>query len=218
MFVLGGPPAGEDPCQGGWEFLGRIRGMLDRWAIDGTVFELDNTPYLVYSSWPLDNRGDSDLVQELFIARLEDPTTATAADGVPVRICRPDRRWEFTRDGNGDHGINEGPQFLGSPDGGWKGLVYSCAGSWTREYKMATLQYTGGNPMDPRSWLKGSEPLLMSKIPGRGPWGPGHGSFLVLGDQVAAVFHATDSPTDGWDNRRARVQLVTFTNDGPFSK
>ena len=143
MYVLGGPPAGENPCQGEWEFLGRICGTPDQWAIDGTVFELSNVLYFVYSGWPLNNDNDSDLVQELFIVKLEDPITTR---GAPVMICRPEHRWEFTRDGNGDHGINEGPQFLSSPDGSWKGLVYSCAGSWTSEYKMATLEVTKGPP------------------------------------------------------------------------
>lgn len=143
MYVLGGPPAGKNPCQGEWEFLGRIRGTPDQWAIDGTVFELSNALYFVYSGWPLNNDNDSDLVQELFIVKLEDPITTR---GAPVMICRPEHRWEFTRDGNGDHGINEGPQFLSSPDGSWKGLVYSCAGSWTSEYKMATLEVTKAPP------------------------------------------------------------------------
>lgn len=228
MFVLGGPPARESPCGGPWEFLGRIRGTPpDQWAIDGTVFELhDDALYFAYSGWPLDNGGaDSDLVQELFIARLEDPTSVAASGGgggggAPVvMICRPDQPWEITRDRNGDeHGINEGPQFLSSPDGSWKGLVYSCAGSWTPDYKMATLQYVGGDPMDPRAWRKGREPLAVTKDPVKGPWGPGHGTFLNFGDEVAAVFHATDGPRDGWGNRKARLQRLVFTDEGPYSK
>ncbi|KAJ3559998.1 hypothetical protein NPX13_g9463 [Xylaria arbuscula] len=55
MYVLGGPPASEDPCSGQWEFLGQIRDMPDQWAIDGTVFELDDQLYLAYSGWPLDS-------------------------------------------------------------------------------------------------------------------------------------------------------------------
>lgn len=58
----------------------------------------------------------------------------------------------------------------------------------------------------------------MTRDPITGPWGPGHGSFLNFGGKVAAIFHATDNPTDGWNNRKARVQIVTFTKEGPFSK
>ncbi|KAK8104289.1 alpha-L-arabinofuranosidase II [Apiospora kogelbergensis] len=159
MYVLGGPPATEDPTQGQWEFLGRIHGMPDQWAIDGTVFELHGGLYMVYSGWPLDSGDDeSDLVQQLFIMKLDDPTMAADGCGEPVVISTPEQPWEFSRDGNGDHGINEGPQFLESPDGGWKGIVYSCAGSWTHEYKLAVLHYSGGDPLDPRAWPKGQEP------------------------------------------------------------
>ncbi|RYO79303.1 hypothetical protein DL766_003548 [Monosporascus sp. MC13-8B] len=216
MFVLGGPPANEDPCRGSWESLGRVGGTpADQWAIDGTVFALDGSLYFAYSGWPLDHSAaGSELVQELFIARMKSPTSV---DGPPASISRPDQEWEITRDANGAHGVNEGPQFLAAPDGSWKGLAYSCAGSWTPQYKMATLQYVGGDPMDPRSWRKSSGPLIAAKAAGDGVWGPGHGSFLSFGDEVVAVFHATDRPTHGWADRRARVQRVLFTSEGPFN-
>lgn len=216
MYVLGGPPSTEDPCRGQWEFLGRIHGMPDHWAIDGTVFELNEHWYFVYSGWPLDSTDDSDLVQQLFIMRLADPTSAASP---AVVISTPQHDWEITREGNGtDHGINEGPQFLRSPDGGiaWQGLVYSCAGSWTHEYKMGLLKYTGGDPVNPASWEKGEEPLVRAGKYGIGPFGPGHGSFVTVAGQVVAVYHATDSATDGWDNRRARAQRVAFTEEGPY--
>ncbi|KAK7985422.1 hypothetical protein PG996_005337 [Apiospora saccharicola] len=221
MYVLGGPPAHEDPTQGQWEFLGRIHGMPDQWAIDGTVFTLRGELYMVYSGWPLDNYDDSDLLQQLFIMKLDDPTMAADGCGGPVVISTPEQPWEFSRDGNGDYGINEGPQFLSSPDGGWKGIVYSCAGSWTHEYKLAVLHYSGGDPLDPRAWPKGQEPLLQADWGGKGPYGPGHGNFMSLGSGGAGgdtlcVFHGTDDPADGWSNRKARCQRVFFTEGGPY--
>ncbi|KAI1115725.1 glycoside hydrolase family 43 protein [Nemania sp. NC0429] len=298
MYVLGGPAATEDPCSGGgggWEFLGPIRDMPDQWAIDGTVFELEDQLYLAYSGWPLEEgdetqgsmnmnpvdfrrghgtqrrlgssnskrdklRGNSNstvaggntttttattaaagipapappppppppppgMVQHLFLVRLSDPSTAGSW---PVAVSLPQQSWEITRDGAGAHAINEGPQWLASPDGRWRGLVYSCAGSWTHEYKMATLRYRGGEPLDPSSWQKSPAPLLQtrkragattrsSSSSGPGPFGPGHGSFLDLGrGDVVAVYHATDAPDDGWENRRARVQRVAFTEKGPY--
>ncbi|KAI1132776.1 glycosyl hydrolase [Nemania abortiva] len=271
MYVLGGPPATEDPCLGQWEFLGQIYDMPDQWAIDGTVFELEDELYLAYSGWPLDDSSSGEphydysgsgqytqhklentnenknhsiannttnthnnttataappapgMVQQLFLMRLDHPSTAGSR---PVAISLPQQPWEITRDAAGAHAINEGPQWLASPDGRWRGLVYSCAGSWTHEYKMATLRYRGGPPLSPSSWQKSRAPLLQSpkrSSPGTGtetearPFGPGHGSFLDLGGgNVVAVYHATDGPQDGWSNRRARVQRVAFTEQGPY--
>ncbi|KAI0976708.1 glycosyl hydrolase [Xylaria arbuscula] len=261
MYVLGGPPATEAPCSGQWEFLGPIQDMPDQWAIDGTVFELEDQLYLAYSGWPLasselyqpgreniqygyppqyslDNLVEHDthtdrpsnassnanatvgtdtsgLVQNLFILHLSDPSTAGSK---PAAISLPSQPWEITHDGAGAHAINEGPQWLSSPDGQWRGLVYSCAGSWTHEYKMATLKYRGGEPLEASSWQKAKAPLLQTqKRSETGPFGPGHGSFLdVGGGNIISVYHATDGPDDGWGNRKARVQRVTFTEKGPY--
>lgn len=181
MFVLAGPPADQDPATGSWEFVGPIRGMKqDQWAIDGTVFELHGQLYFVYSGWPFDNPNESDLQQYLFIISLSDPVTA-ASD--PVEICSPDEPFERT----GDHGINEGPQYLASQDGSWVGLVYSCSGSWTNEYKMNCLRWTGGDPLRRESWQKSIKPLIQNGPHGNGPFGPGHGSFLPIDNDIVAM-------------------------------
>lgn len=218
MYVLGGPPESQDPHSGPWELLGSIKGMDQRqWAIDGTVFEIDDSLYFCYSGWP--RREDSENkwedqkenLQQLFILQLQDPITAMTD---PVMISHPSETWE--RLGASDIAINEGPQWLTSPTGHWKGLVYSCSASWTKDYKMATLEYLGGNPLDPASWQKSGRPLLQNREDGSGPYGPGHGCFLHAGGQTVALFHATDLATDGNRNRRCRMQSVRWTQrNGP---
>ncbi|KAF2425281.1 alpha-L-arabinofuranosidase II [Tothia fuscella] len=210
MYVLGGPPSTEDPCDSTykWEFLGPIKGLRsDQWAIDGTVITLNHRLYFIYSGWPQYNPHKTDLIQELFIVELSD---ATHAIFTPVRISRPDLPWEWS----GDHGINEGPQFLASPYGNWIGISYSCAGSWTADYKINTLQYIGGNPLSPQAWRKGRKPLL-KRNKHTGPYGPGHGNALNVDGETLMVFHATDRDSQGWEGRKARVQRVAWDSHGP---
>lgn len=211
MYVLGGPLESQDPHAGPWEYLGHIRGMDQRrWAIDGTVFELDGMLYFVYSGWPLDRSWDDvrEDIQQLFIIRLRDPVTA---DSGPVLISKPDQKWEQT----GPVGINEGPQWTQSPDGRWRGLVYSCGASWTKHYKMATLRLHGSNPLDAACWEKSREPLIQDRGDGKGPFAPGHGGFLQIGDETVALFHATDGDDEGWQGRKCRMQKVVWTEKGP---
>lgn len=183
----------------------------DQWAIDGTVITLHNSLCFVYSGWPLGNTHDESR-QEIYIIEMTSPTSVT---GNPVRISTPDQPWEFS----GKSGINEGPQWLASPYGNWAGIVYSCAGSWTHEYKMNILFYTGGHPLAPTSWAKSTKPLLQAARDDTPPFGPGHGNFVSVtgpaGPEVWGVFHATDAKT-GWEGRKARVMRVGWGQHGPF--
>jgi len=80
---------------------------------------------------------------------------------------------------------------------------------------MATLQYLGGDPLEPRAWRKSDTPLLQNREDGLGPYGPGHGCFLHAGGETVALFHATDRDSDGSQNRRCRMQRVRWTMRGP---
>ena len=218
MYVLGGPSADKEPRDGDWELLGPIEGMdQGQWAIDGTVFEIDGELYFGYSGWPRREESESgweersELLQQLFIIKLMDPVT-TASEA--VMISHPSNDWERLPGPRGA-AINEGPQWLESPSGHWRGLVYSCSGSWTKHYKMATLQYLGGDPLQPSSWQKSEKPLIQNREDGLGPYGPGHGCFLHADGETVALFHATDRDTDGNLNRRCRMQRVRWTGRGP---
>ena len=226
MYVLGGPTADKDPHEGEWELLGPIRGMdRGQWAIDGTVLELEGILWFVYSGWSRKEDGEwedrKEGCQQLWILRLKDSITA---DSEPVMISDTTEDWEKLPN-NPNVAINEGPQYLSSPSGHWQGLVYSCSASWTKHYKMATLRYlptsipssnSSDAPLDPGSWHKSSSPLIQNRADGKGPYGPGHGCFLRLkGIGTVAVFHATDREDDGNRNRRARMQRLRWTEEGP---
>lgn len=170
LFLLGGPPAHEDPCSDflspgcQWEDLGHIQGMLrDQWAIDGTFFILNGDLYMVYAGSELGVNLATFNESRLFIVRMKDPTTVATTP--PVCISSPTHAWEW----EGNTGINEGPEWLEAPDGRWKGIVFSAGGSWCQNYKMVVLQYLGGDPLLPYSWRKQGRPLCTS---GRGMHGP----------------------------------------------
>ncbi|WPH02952.1 Arabinanase/levansucrase/invertase [Acrodontium crateriforme] len=215
MYVLGGPDENTDPHAGPWEGLGPIAGMdQGQWAIDGTVCEIDNALYFVYSGWP--RRDDveggwetrDERIQQLFIIALQTPTQAASE---PVLISQATHDWERLS----DISINEGPQWLESPTRHWRGLVYSCGPSWTKHYKMATLEFIGPDPLNATSWRKSSIPLLQNRPDGKGPFGPGHGCFLHAAGETMALFHATDREDDGSSHRRCRMQRVRWTKCGP---
>src|SRR5579862_5809380 len=71
MYVLRGPDSSTDPMNPSSTFtlVGQIGNLpSDQWAIDGTVFTLNNQLYLTYSGWPpTESDGNK---QELYIAKM----------------------------------------------------------------------------------------------------------------------------------------------------
>ncbi|MCB1126391.1 MAG: glycoside hydrolase family 43 protein [Verrucomicrobiae bacterium] len=197
MYVLEGPA--EDP-QAEFTFKGRIAAPSDRWAIDGTVIEMpDGRLYFVWSGWG----GEVNVAQHLYIAPMSDPWTIS---GERVRISSPELAWER----NGRPLINEGPQAL------WKGgrlfLIYSASGSWTDDYCLGQLTWSGGDPLDPASWVKKPTPVF-SKT--RDVFGPGHCSFVKSRDGLEdwIIYHSARSSGAGW-NRRINLQRFGWHADG----
>ncbi|MCC6235529.1 MAG: glycoside hydrolase family 43 protein, partial [Verrucomicrobiales bacterium] len=133
MYVLEGDA--RDP-QAPYLWRGRMAARTDRWAIDGTILSLpDGRRYFVWSGW----EGTENVAQHLYLARL---SSAVSIDGERVRISTPEHPWER----HGQPWVNEGPQVL------WRGdrlfLVYSASGSWTDDYCLGVLEWTGGDPME----------------------------------------------------------------------
>ncbi len=197
----------RDP-QGEYQLRGKIAAKTDRWAIDGTVGTINDHQYFVWSGWD----GTANVSQELYIAAMADPWTLS---GDRVCLSVPDHPWEKVdpvrwspKDFPG--GVNEGPQFLAQ--GKKLHIIYSANGSWADDYCLGQLTFTGGDPLQAKSWRKKATPVFR---PTDKVFGPGHASFVrppgAKEDWI--VYHAAKKKGAGWD-RDVRTQPFTWDADG----
>jgi GH43 family beta-xylosidase len=197
MIVLEGTT--PDP-QSPFVSKGRLAATTDRWAIDGTVLEMPGDRlYFVWSGW----EGTRNVAQNLYIARMSDPWTIA---GERVCISRPEFDWEK----HGEPLINEGPEVL--RHGQRLFLIYSASGSWGDDYCLGRLDWTGGDPLRPESWVKHPRPVF-ARTPD--VFGPGHCSFTTSPDgrEDWIVYHAARRKGSGWD-RNVRIQPFRWNRDG----
>jgi GH43 family beta-xylosidase len=197
MVVLEGS---SDNPQDPFVFKGKIAAPTDRWAIDGTVLQMkDGRLYFIWSGW----EGFENGAQHLYIAPMSNPWTIS---GKRVKISSPERAWEL----NGRPLINEGPQVL------WKGdtlfVIYSASGSWTDDYCLGQLTWTGGDPCNPKSWIKAPDAVFSRS---ETVFGPGHCSFVESRDSAEnwIVYHSAKHSGAGW-NRQINMQRFTWNLDG----
>jgi GH43 family beta-xylosidase len=201
MIVLEG-----DGPQGNFRFKGKVAPRTDRWAIDGTVGTLNGHLYFVWSGW----EGTENVRQDLYIAAMSDPLTLV---GERVCIAVAEHPWEKTGPrwaGKGfPDGVLEGPQFL-TRDGKVH-IIYSANGSWTDDYCLGQLTYTGGDPLKKESWRKKDAPVFASTAD---VFGPGHASFVksLDGREDWIVYHAAKRKGSGWD-RDVRTQKFAWNPD-----
>jgi GH43 family beta-xylosidase len=197
MYVLQG--TSQNP-RDDFKFKGKIAATTDRWAIDGTVLEMpDGRLFFIWSGW----EGLQDGEQCLYIAPMSDPLTIS---GERVRISRPDQPWEL----KSRIAINEGPQAL------WNGtnlfVIFSASGSWTDDYCLGQLSWTGGDPVNAASWVKKRTPVFTRT---ESIFGPGHCSFVTSrdGKEHWIVFHSAQSRGSGW-RRQINMQPFRWNSDG----
>jgi GH43 family beta-xylosidase len=182
----------------------------DKWAIDGTLFTYNGQRWFVWSGWA----GDTDVEQNLYIARMSSPTTSTGPRHV---ISQPREPWERVV---GNPFINEGPEPIKDPNGQLH-ITYSANGSWSDQYCVADLRLrAGGDPTYVWDWYKSNGCLFGSHratmMPGWDPTlhvdGPGHHTFVLLdgdintsppaGPTFPSMFHAVPKGTPyAWENR-----------------
>lgn len=182
-----------DSPTGEFRMLGKIADETDRWAIDGTAFEWNNELYFVWSGW----EGETDTGQNLYIAHMSDPAHI---DSPRTRISRPTHRWEKSV-----QAINEGPTALVAQDRLF--IIYSANASWTDNYCLGMLGFSGDDPLNCGCWAKCPVPVFKAQ---KTAYGPGHCSFLTLDGQPFIVYHANVESGSGWSGRTVRIQPFTF--------
>ncbi|MEV6494786.1 family 43 glycosylhydrolase, partial [Actinoplanes sp. NPDC051633] len=179
-------------------------------AIDGTMFTFNGQRWFVWSGWA----GDTNIEQNLYIARMATPS---AASGPRYIISQPREPWERVV---GNPFINEGPEAIRDPNGQLH-IVYSANGSWSDQYCIADLRLrAGGDPTYVWDWYKSNGCIFGSNratmMAGWDPTvsvnGPGHNTFVLLNGDIAAsppagptfpmMFHAVPKGTPySWENR-----------------
>jgi GH43 family beta-xylosidase len=195
MHVLQG--TSENP-QGKYHYKGTLKIPTDRWAIDGSVLQTVNKEkYFIWSGW----EEFSNTSQNIYIAKMSDPCTISSDR---VCISRPEYEWEK----QGFPYVNEGPQALSH--NGKLFIIYSASGSWTDDYCLGQLTYTGGDLLDPNSWRKEPEPVFFKTDT---IFAPGHASFVEIGNQHYIIYHAARRSNAGWA-RQIRAKTFYWKQDG----
>lgn len=205
MYVL--ENASTDPLTGTWDFKGKIADTSqDKWAIDGSVFDLNGQLYFIWSGW----QGDADGRQDIYIALMSDPWTIS---GSRVLISSPQYDWERV---GGPAFVNEGPEAIKNSAGNVF-ITYSASACWTDSYCLGLLSLkTGGDPLSPLDWSKSLSPVFNQDATS-GAFGPGHNSFFksVDGSQDWLLYHANSSSGQGCgDVRNPRMQQFTWNANG----
>ncbi len=202
MFVLENEAA--DPTTGTWVDRGQLALPDNKWAIDGTLLNLNSQLYFAWSGWDTDLGG----AQYIYITKLTNPYTVAA--GPRVRLSAPDYAWEKQ-----GFGVNEGPEFL--VNGGKVFLVYSASFCGTDLYTLGQLTATAtANLLDATVWTKSATPVF-GPYASSGTYGVGHNGFFKSadGNENWIIYHANAAPGQGCaDFRSIRMQPFTFRADG----
>jgi GH43 family beta-xylosidase len=159
-----------------------------------TVLQHEGRLYAVWSGW---EGADDAFPQHLYIAPMADPVTLS---GERVRISSPEHDWEMRI-----APLNEGPQVVRNDRDGKLFIAFSADASWTQEYKMGLLEWTGGDLLDPSAWKKLSRPIFT---------GGGHGCFIDVDGAGHFVYHRKLSADPGWADREVLSEPFTWDANG----
>ena len=181
----------KDPYMGEWQ-LEEIKGMDDKFAIDGTVLEINDKRYFLWSGW----EGYENVAQNLYLAEMASPTEVI---GEKRLISEPEYEWEMRQTPL----INEAPQVIIKDE--TVNLVYSASGSWDNDYALGLMTLdVADDPLERANWQKEPEPIFQQT---NTVYGPGHNGFAKSkdGSEDWLIYHAARWDHSGW-NRSIRLQ------------
>jgi GH43 family beta-xylosidase len=204
-FVL--EHSGGNLWEGTWREKGKIFATPDRWAIDGTVLQINGSCYFVWSGW----EGEDCRAQNLYTAKMASPW---ALEGTRVLISKPEYEWEcHPRYGENVPAVNEGPAVLYTDR--YVNIVYSASHYTSPCYCLGLLRLENGkDPLVPGNWHKSNKPLFLGDRE-KGIYSPGHNSFFISpdGKERWFTYHAFLKPPPFGDMPRCAF-AVPFTLDG----
>lgn len=196
---LGVLKANSTDPQGSWTDLGQVN-TGGSWAISGFPFQdYNGNWYLTWSGWQNPNDG---FPQNTYIAPMTNPWTI----GTRVLISSPTNSWE-----NSSGAVQEGQIVL--KRNGKLFLIYSCNASWTDNYCLGMLTWSGGSVLSASSWVKSSGPVFQQTANVKGPGGP---SIVPSADgtQDWLVYHSNAYSNSGWLRRVVNMKQITYDGSG----
>ena len=182
------------------------------YAIDLGVFQLNNKLYAVWSGYTSATNSE----QKLYIAKMSNPYTISSSR---TAISQADKSWELI---SSSTKINEGPAFLKNKEKNKFFVVYSCNGSWTKNYRLGyiMLNDTLKDPTVKANWTKSSLDIFYrcddtSSVDGVN--GVGHCCFTKSPDDSEdwIVYHVKKRNDSGWGSGRSMfMQSFGWKADG----
>ncbi len=204
-YIYGAPDYGDglhimtvlvaDRPMGEYRNLGIIKGLENKWSIDGTVLRYRNELYFVWTC-----------CIEMYIQKMESPF---ALSGEPILLSKAEFPFELRQ-----HTINEGPAVLNRD--GKIFVVYSANDSVCDAYCLGLLIFSGeGDILDKKNWKKHPEAVFekTDKI-----FGPGHCSFTTVTENGREidyiVYHANTESGTGWNGRHVFIKPFKWDASG----
>ena len=185
---------GDSPI-GEYEYMGKVKGIEQKWNIDGTILYYNEELYYIWTT-----------CRKLYMAKMSDPMTVC---GKVCELSEPTLPFE-TKVGI----IMEGPAVLYK--NGKIHVVYSANDSKYDEYCLGILTFSGeGDILDSNSWVKTDHAVFekTDKI-----FGPGHCSFTTVTENGTdvdyIVYHANLVSGTGWTGRSVFTQPFTWDENG----